>query len=124
MIKHSLANYPKKFLGCVVSPTKICMQFAEVTSKLRFKEGADYIKSPYTIKALPIKVTGTDIDILAVGAQLPEIEELQLSLTKAYLEYSKVHSQRYKQEYNKEFIDFILKIHTEIGEVIKELTSQ
>jgi len=120
MLKHSLANYPKEFLGYVISPTKICIQFSEVSTKLRFKEGGQYIKLLDTSKALPIKTTSTEIDILAVGCQMPVLENLQMSLIKAYKEYKIRHEKEYKEKYNKEFKDFLLKIKMEIEDALKE----
>ena len=88
MIKHSIANYPESFLGCVVSPTKICVQYKEVESKLRYVEGGEYIKLPNTSKALPISVHGTEVDILAVGCQMPVLEDIQFGLIEAYIKMS------------------------------------
>lgn len=124
MIKHSIANYPLRFFGYVVSPTKICLQFEDVFSKLRFKQGADYIKMPDTIKALPIKITGTDVDILAVGCQLPVIEELQRSLIAAYVEYGTQHSNTYLTTYGQHFTDFLLDIQQEIDNAIHQLKAK
>jgi len=87
MIKHSLANYPTHFLGTVVSENKICLQFENVQSKLRFRQGAEYIKLPDTHKALPISTQGTPIDILAVGCQLPTLFDAHLALIEAYKEH-------------------------------------
>ena len=77
-MKHSVANYPRGFIGYVVSPIKICIQFENVQSKLRFKQGADYIKLPDTNKALPITTTGTEIDILAVAGVTPGLATIVL----------------------------------------------
>jgi len=65
-ILNSIANYPKKFHNTVVSPTKICIQFSHVESKLRLKAGGYYIKLPDGYKGLPITPEGVDIDQLAV----------------------------------------------------------
>ena len=122
MIKHSVAGYPEKFLACMVSPTKICMQFESVTAKLRYKEGGEYVKLPDCAKVLPIRTTGTEVDILAVGAQMPVIEELQKNLIAAYLSYGSEHGIRYRAEYNKDFLDFLREIQTSLNRTIETLT--
>ena len=105
-MKNSLANYPSKFLGCVVSNHKICLQFGDVTSKLRFKEGAEYVKMPDTVKAIPIKTTGTDVDILAVGCPLPVLFELQLKLVQACGE----HISRFEDSLALDFLIHLQKV--------------
>lgn len=72
-LQHSLANYPKEFITCVVTKGKICLQFGNVDVKLRYKEGGEYIKLPSTTKALPIPITGTKVDIASVGCPLDVI---------------------------------------------------
>jgi hypothetical protein len=121
-MKHSLANYPSQFLGCVISPTKICLQFEEVTAKLRFKEGASYVKLPSTHKALPISVSGTAVDILAVGCQMPVIEDLQAALLSAYVVYGLQHLAAYEAAYNKEFIEFLMHTRKGLDDAIQKLT--
>lgn len=122
-MKHSLANYPKKFLGCVVSPTKICLQFEGVQSKLRFKQGAHYVKLHDTTKALPISISGTDVDIVAVGCQMPVIEELQGYLIQAYRNYASLYSAVYREQYGKDFLAFLLTSIKELEDVIIEVQS-
>lgn len=122
MIKHSLANYPKQFLGCVVSPTKICLQFEDVQVKLRFKEGAQYVKMLDTSKALPISTLGTDVELTSVGCQMPVIEDLQLQLIEAYAKYALNHSATYSAEYNKQFLDFLIETRERIDNAISKLT--
>lgn len=122
MIKHSIANYPKGFLGCVVSPTKICLQFEDVQSKLRVKEGADYVKLPDTSKALPISHLGTDVDILAVGCQMPVLEDAQFRLIEAYDKYGKLYSDVYAETYEgKQFIDYLKRVSSALNNVITKL---
>lgn len=121
-MKHSLANYPKNFLGCVVSPTKICLQFEDVQVKLRVKEGAEYIKLPDTSKALPIPHTGTEVDITAVGCQMPVLEELQSALIEAYIKYGQLHWETYEQTYGGQFIDFLKRTRASIDNAISKLT--
>lgn len=121
-MKHSIANYPKAFLGCVVSPTKICLQFEEVESKLRYKEGGTYVKLHDTSKALPISVLGTKIDILAVGCQMPELEALQSALIEAYIKYGRLHNETYHNTYfGKEFLDFLKETQLSLGLAIELL---
>lgn len=72
-IQHSLANYPKEFIECVVTRNKICLQFGDVDVKLRYKEGGEYIKLPCTTKAFPIPISGAKLNIAAIGCPLPVI---------------------------------------------------
>lgn len=118
MLKHSLANYPLKFLGYVISPTKICLQFEEVTTKLRFKQGADYIKLPSTAKALAIEPTGTSVDILAVGCQMPVLKDMQHQLIHSYRTYLHEHSATYYQTYGADFMEFLIEIREGLDEII------
>jgi hypothetical protein len=120
-IKHSIANYPKAFHGYVVSPTKICFQFEDVQSKLRFKEGGAYVKLPNTIKALPVPVSGVEVDILAVGCQMPVLELLCANMIEAFREYGLKHSEIYQQTYNKEFLVFLENTMKRLGEVLEDL---
>jgi len=118
-ILNSIANYPKQFHGTVVSPTKICIQFSHVESKLRHKVGGYYIKLPDGLRGLPITPEGVDIDQLAVGCQMPIIEDLQMGLIDAYTKYAKLHTHRYKQVYDKEFIDFLQQTKDAIDDCIE-----
>ena len=121
-MKHSIANYPLGFVGCVVSPTKICLQFSDVTCKLRVKEGAAYVKLPNTSKALPIAHTGTEVDVVAVGCQMPELEALQGALIEAYIKYGRLHKETYHNTYSgKEFLDFLKETHLSLGLAIELL---
>lgn len=90
-VKHSLAAYPKQFYQCVVSENKICLQFEECYTKLRFKEGGEYIKLPSTEKALPIKPTGTDVNYVSVGCSLSTIRSLQAELVQAYAKHKELY---------------------------------
>lgn len=123
-MKHSVANYPKECLGCVVSPTKICIQFSEVMSKLRFKEGAEYVKLPSTHKALPISTDGTDVDILAVGCQMPVIEALQSALIEAYVKYGNEHGEAYKAVYGTDFKLFLLDTIQEMIDAVNQIKTK
>ena len=80
-VKFKIANRKLKraglptfsFKGTVVSPTKICLQFEGVESKLRVMEGAEYIKMPDLSAGYTIKHTGSPVDVLAVGCQMPTL---------------------------------------------------
>ena len=117
-IKNSLANYPKKFLGYVVSPLKICLQFEEVESKLRFKQGAEYIKLPTTEKAMVIKPTGSPLDILSVGCPIEVLLEAQTALVEAYREYMNKHGEEFKEKTGRNFKDELRKINKSLDELI------
>lgn len=125
MVRHSIAQYPTSFKGTVVSPTKICLQFEDVEAKLRFMEGAEYMKLPDTYKALPISVNGTSVDVSAVGCQMPTIEVLQAELLQAYLKYGRLYSQTYEEVYEgRKFIDFIERTVVELTRISKVLRNK
>lgn len=107
-----IAAYPKYFHGFVVSPTKICIQFSSPQLILRTlgKDQPGLYKLPNTDKVLPVSIMGTDIDVLAVGCQMPTIEALQHQLIDAYKEYKTKHTDIYKETYEKDFTQFIKQV--------------
>lgn len=107
--RHSFAMYPGSFKGFVVSPHKICLQWSTVQAKLRvaYRDTSDLIKLPDTNKALPVISSGVGIDTLAVGCEMPVIEQLQNQLITAYAEYWDKHSEYYNKEYGKGFSIFL-----------------
>ena len=111
---YAFANYPLGFRGCVISPTKICMQFADPMVKLRLlgQPGDDL---PGKYKYLPVGTGGVNILTTAVGCQMPVLEKVQLELISAYNTYYMCHKDCYKNTYGKNFIDFIRKLKTEIN---------
>jgi hypothetical protein len=121
-IKHSIANYPKTFHGYVVSPTKICFQFEDVQSKLRFKEGGEYVKLPNTTKALPVPITGVQVDLLSVGCQMPVLELLCENMIDAFKEYYLNHNATYKETYDKDFKEFLIGIESKLLNLLNEIT--
>jgi len=104
LLQHSLANYPKEFITCVVTKGKICLQFGNVDVKLRYKEGGEYIKLPSTTKALPIPISGTKVDITSVGCPLEVIFSMMDDLIGALGEYYSLHTP------SDEKIEFINKV--------------
>ena len=115
----AIANYPQSFRSYVVSPTKICLQYSDVQVKLRCADGIQYMQ--YGLDAsphLPISTHGTDVNIIAVGCQLPEVERAQLALLDAYGEYMKYHNATYRKEYNKNFLDFLYLMRQKLDVVI------
>jgi hypothetical protein len=121
MATHSMAGYPTSFRGTVISPTKICMQFNSVELKLRLLAGKEYLKIPDGSRGMMVSHTGTPVDVLSVGCQLPTLEDLQAALVQAYLIYGTTHKQRYREEYGKEFIDFLEQTKNQITTVINSL---
>jgi hypothetical protein len=89
--EHSLANYPKEFIQCVVTRGKICLQFGDVDVKLRYLEGGEYVKLPGIAKALPIPIDGTKVAKSSVGCQLPIVFELMEDLIGALGEQFSTH---------------------------------
>lgn len=118
--KATLANYPQAFKGYVVSPTKICIQFNGCQVKLRpLIDINNFSKhGPNNDRIIPIATTGTDIEGIAVGCQLPVVEEYQLGLLDAYEEYYNKYKEIYSSTYNKNFKDFILNIDTKVKHLL------
>jgi hypothetical protein len=107
--KHSIAHYPHKYLGSVVSPRKICLQFKKVLSKCRvaYRDESDLLKRPDGRIALPLTVEGDYVDIVANGVPIAEIVELQKDLLKSYKLYIKQYADYYKEDTGKVFKDEI-----------------
>lgn len=119
----SFANYPQSFKGCVVSPTKICLQFNDPEIKLRLHDTdkADYTKyGPNNDVMVPIGTLGTTIKCTAIGCQMPVVEDYQMQLLDAYVEYARKHSKTYALTYSKSFRDFLLKIQAKINNVLEK----
>ena len=115
MTKHfGLANYPKGFRGCVVSPLKICMQFESPTIKLRTLGHHD-------VRKAEVNVAGTEWEVTAVGCMMPVLEEAQHQLIEAYSIYAMAHAEKYRETYGKEFKDFLDEIRNKLNGVIEEL---
>ncbi len=120
---HKLANYPTGFGGTVVSPTKICIQYTGVQTKLRVNvySKTPIIKTPDSHRAISIRDDGTDIGVLAVGCQLPVLEQVQMGLIEAYRSYAREHSDTYAEKYGKSFMSFLLRMQAELDKVIGEI---
>lgn len=118
--KHSVANYPDSFLGIVVRPHNMCIQFRGVTSKLRVAhfDESDLVKCLNNIKVLPLSTEGIKIDISGMGTPIPLIEELQEGLIEAYLKYYKENEKYYRKTYNKDFLSFLLRQRASLTRVI------
>jgi hypothetical protein len=114
------ANYPKKFKGYVVSPDKICLQYEDTQIKLRKLEG-DFKKlgkiGKDSERFVPVVPLGTDIEVLAVGHQMPVLQEMQLKLCEAYKEYYKLHKDTYKEKYGEDFTEFLGRIQKLLSEI-------
>jgi hypothetical protein len=120
----SLANYPESFKGYVVSPTKICLQFNNPQVKLRLHDTdrEDFAKyGPNSDRMLPIGTLGTDVDCIAVGCQMPVVEEYQLQLIEAYKKYWRLYRGHYEKTYGKSFLDFLLHLRVSIGNLLDEV---
>ncbi len=119
---HSLANYPLKFKGTVVSPTKICLQFEDVQVKFRKNmSSGEYLKMPNGDVCIPISTTGTDILTSNMGCQMPVLEDVQFGMINAYISYGKYNSGVYKDTYGKEFLDFLLHVQVELANAILQV---
>ena len=120
-----LANYPKGFRGCVVSPTKICLQFEDVQVKARRfdREEAKKVMIQRNNKnpELPIETTGTDIEVTAVGCQMPTLEQMQIGLIGAYAEYYRTNREVYQQTYDRDFRTFLVNTYDKLGDLIKTI---
>lgn len=121
--QHNLASYPKTWIGTMISPTKICLQWSQPLVKLRVfnNETKDLIKLPNTDKAATIPTQGCEFNILAVGCQLPVIEDLQMTLLDSYRQYYTQHRVTYSETYNKDFKDFLINLKTTLTTIIQDL---
>lgn len=120
----SIAEYPESFRGCVVSPTKICIQFNNPQLKLRLHDTVrdDFPKfGANSDRMLPIGTLGTDVDCIAVGCQMPVVEDYQMALIEAYQKYWELHRVTYSVTYRREFKDFLLKLQTKLNNLITEI---
>jgi hypothetical protein len=72
---------------------------------------------------LEVPVTGVDLSLVAVGCQMPELEQVQLGLIKAYEEYGNSHSKTYQEKYGKEFLTTLKDFQTQLESTIKALES-
>lgn len=117
--KNAIAAYPSEFKGTVISPTKICIQFIDVVSKLRVLTNEQYTPLHDGTYNFIIKNTDTPIDVLSVGCQMPVIETLQKALIEAYKIYLKDHSAKYREEYGKEFTEFLKQAQNQFNNLLK-----
>ena len=111
---YGLANYPKGFRGCVVSPLKICMQFERPTVKLRTLGRHD-------VRTAEVNAAGNDWEVSSMGCPIPVLEECQRHLVDAYRKYGEEHSDLYAETYDREFRDFLIEIRDKLNGVIEEL---
>lgn len=121
-MKHALANYPKKFLRTVISPLKICLQFADVQVKFRRNlDSPEWLKMPNGDIAVPIATTGTDVETSNMGCPIPVLETMQLELLDTYLVYCKYNNHHYKAAYNRDFLDFLETVQDRLSETIEQI---
>ena len=120
-IKHSLANYPKEFLQCVVTRNKICLQFGNVDVKLRYKEGGEYMKLPCTTKAFPIPITGTKVDITSVGCPLHVIFSMLDDVIGALGQQFDLHL---NEKEKKEFILNVESLSTYVAQLVVDMKKE
>lgn len=121
--KHSLANYPQRYIGLVVSPHKICLQFEEVVVKTRiaYHDTSDLLELRGMNPSMPIPTTGAEIHILAIGTPIQEIIELQRSLISAYKEYYNTHKDYFFKHYEKDFKEELLALREQLDNVLKDM---
>ena len=106
-----IASYPTGFIGYVVSPTKICLQYSGVDVKFRpLGKPTDMLRKGSNGVYLPIEVSPNTIEVLATGSQMPVLEEMHLGLLDGYKEYIGKHLETYKSTYNKDFKDHLNKL--------------
>jgi len=106
----AFANYPESFRGYVVSATKICLQFDNPQVKLRLQQTDKTLYNKGgtdSDRYVPVYTSGTNIDCIAIGCQMPVVEDYQLQLIEAYLKYFLTHKKTYHETYGKKFKDFV-----------------
>lgn len=112
MLSHNLANYPKCFLGCVVTKGKICLQFGNVDVKLRYKEGAKYVKLPSCEKALPITSLGTYVNASSMGCPISVVFSMLHQTVDALVTYLDKHvPEKDRDEFIKNIDELSAHIH-------------
>jgi len=121
--RHAFANYPTGFKGCVISPTKICLQFTDPQIKLRIDPETrnELKKLPDNDRYIEVPEHGVEISVTAVGCQMPVVEQYQLDLIDAYRTYAFNHSGVYLEKYSKDFIDFLIEVNNKLNTLIKDL---
>jgi hypothetical protein len=120
---YALAQYPKSYLGYKVSPYKICIQFNNPLVKLRTlgNDRKQLPKLPDLKCYFPVTDEGKELEIIATGCLMPTIEDMQLDLISAYKEYYQAHKEYYKENYNKDFKDFLLRLHNDLTNLITHI---
>lgn len=118
---YSFANYPLSFRGCVVSPTKICLQFNSPQIKLRLHgQGQELPKiGPVSDRYVPVTTKGIEVDCTSIGCQMPVVEDYQMQLLEAYELYYRTYNNTYRETYKKDFKDFISKLKTQVDQLFK-----
>lgn len=114
-----IASYPTGFIGCVVSPTKICLQYSGVDVKFRpLGKSTDNLPKGSAGRYLPITVSPNTIETLATGSQMPVLEQMHLGLLDAYEEYIKTHYETYSRTYDKKFVDHLKQVQIKVNRLV------
>ena len=92
-------------------------------SKLRLlgSDRSQLPKLPNCDRALPVPTKGIDMQIVAVGCQMPELEAMHETLCKALVEYGLNHSDIYKKTYGKSFMSALLTMSNNLDNVLDKL---
>lgn len=117
---YGVAAYPSRFRGYVISSTKICLQWEDVQLKTRplGLNTDDLAKGKNGNKVMPISTIGTDVSVIAVGNQLPVLEQTLFELMEAFVEYNRLHAETYEKEYGRKFIDYLEALRVELDRTI------
>ncbi len=111
---HHLATYPLSWDKYYISPTKICIHFADVQCKTRVKTDpvTDLKKTTWGAWEMPICTHGTDVGLLAVGIPLRLYPEVLEALLKAFKEHSILYPEYSLKDYLLGYADKIKETFT------------
>lgn len=117
---YGIAAYPLGFRGTVISPTKICLQYEDVQCLARplGLDKSELHAGKNGNLNLPVSTQGTDISVIAVGSQLPVLEQMLFTVIADFREYHKRHAKDYEKAYDRKFVDFLGALKVELDKTI------
>lgn len=120
-----LACYPKEFKEVVISPTKLCLQFNAVQSKLRMlgNSGKQLPKDPKSHQPVSNISTGDQavFGLLSVGCQMPVLFNLVKTILVSLDKYGQEHRDTFKKTYDKDLKDEVKQLKTMIDAIYGNL---
>lgn len=121
---YGLACYPLDFKGIVVSPTKICLQFANPECMLRTlgNDAKMLPKSPTTHQPqLTISTDLLQLEVVAVGCQMPVLFKALEDVIQGLGTYYKTHQYLYQTTYGKPLLDDLKRLQRDITQLVENI---